>query len=56
MSEDVSKIFFKIKIEFFLIISKSGAEVSRLILAQAGAAYEDYRLPFHEWPALKPSK
>ena len=52
----MSKIFFKKKNRFFfIIISKSGAEISRLILAQAGAAYEDYRLPFEEWPAMKPS-
>ena len=32
------------------------AEVSRLILAHAGVEYEDKRVEFSEWAALKSSK
>ena len=32
------------------------AEISRLILAQGGAEYEDKRIGFAEWGELKPSK
>ena len=35
---------------------KGRAEPARLILAQAGVEYEDIRIEFNEWPALKPSK
>lgn len=31
------------------------AELSRLILAHAGADYEDCRIEMEEWPDLKPS-
>ena len=32
------------------------AELSRLILAQGGADYEDTRIEKEDWPKLKPSK
>ena len=32
------------------------AEIIRYILAQAEVEYEDLRISFEEWPALKPSK
>ena len=44
----------KIKLTYFGI--KGLAEPSRLILAQAGAEYEDCRITQEEWPALKESK
>ena len=31
------------------------AEISRLILAQAGVKYEDKRVTKEEWAAMKPS-
>ena len=43
----------KIKLTYFGI--KGLAEPSRLILAQAGAEYEDCRITQEEWPALKES-
>ena len=35
---------------------KGRAEPARLILAQAKVEYEDHRIEFADWPALKPSK
>ena len=35
---------------------KGRAEPARLILAQAGVDYEDHRIEFADWPALKSSK
>ena len=35
---------------------KGRAEPARLILAQAGVDYEDHRIEFADWPALKPSR
>ena len=36
--------------------ARGRAELARLILAQAGAEYEDKRLEREEWPAHKPSE
>ena len=36
--------------------ARGRAELSRLILAQAGEDYEDKRVEREEWPALKPCK
>jgi len=36
--------------------ARGRAELARLILAQAGADYEDSRLTREEWPNYKPSK
>ena len=43
----------KIKLTYFNL--RGRAEVARLILAQAGAEYEDNRIEREAWPALKPS-
>ena len=43
----------KIKLTYFN--SKGRAETTRLILAQAGVAYEDNRVEKEDWPALKAS-
>ena len=43
-----------IKLRYFNARGK--AEVSRLVLAQAGVEYEDIRFEELEWPAIKPSK
>lgn len=32
------------------------AEPSRLILNYVGEPFEDVRIPFREWPVVKPSK
>ena len=44
----------KIKLTYFNGIGRG--ELSRLILAYAGVAYEDDRITFAQWPELKPSK
>jgi hypothetical protein len=44
----------KIKLTYFDV--RGRAEVSRLILAQAGVAYEDHRIGGEQWAKLKPSK
>ena len=44
----------KIKLTYF--DGKGRGELSRLILAHGGVPYEDHRVSFAEWPALKPSK
>ena len=43
----------EIKLTYFN--SKGRAETTRLILAQAGVAYEDNRIEKEDWPALKAS-
>ena len=43
------------KIKFTYFNGMGRGELSRLILAYAGVAYEDNRVTFDEWPALKPS-
>ncbi len=48
------KIFFKmsqLKLNYF--DAKGRAELSRLILAQSGTAYDDHRINFSDWPNLK---
>ena len=63
MSEDVSTILLFYVMPCILSqknkhlknIHYLGAELSRLILAQAGVSYEDYRLPREDWPSMKPS-
>ena len=42
-----------IKLTYFN--GKGRGELSRLILAHAAVPYEDKRVEFNEWPALKPS-
>ena len=51
MQKEMAK---KIKLTYF--DGKGRGELSRLILAHGGAPYEDHRVSFAEWPALKPSK
>jgi hypothetical protein len=36
--------------------ARGRAELARLILAQAGADYEDKRVERSDWPAYKPSE
>lgn len=42
-----------IKLTYFNV--RGRAEVSRMILAQAGVKYEDERIAREDWPALQPS-
>jgi hypothetical protein len=44
----------KIKLSYFNF--KARAELSRLILAQAGVDYEDFRIEMEDWPNHKASK
>ena len=44
----------KIKLMYFNSMGR--AEIPRLILAQAGAEYEDFRFTREQWPEIKPSK
>ena len=44
----------KIKLSYFNF--KARAELSRLILAQAGVDYEDFRIEMADWPNHKASK
>ncbi len=44
----------KLKLTYFN--GRGRGEPSRLILAQAGVDYEDVRIEFADWPALKSSK
>jgi hypothetical protein len=44
----------KIKLTYFDV--RARAELARMILAQAGAEYEDHRIEKSEWAAMKPSK
>ena len=44
----------KMKLMYFN--SRGRAEISRIILAQAGEDYEDKRIERVDWPALKPCK
>ena len=44
----------KLKLTYFN--GRGRGEAARLILAQAGVHYEDVRIEFADWPALKPSK
>ena len=43
------------KIKFTYFDGFGRGELSRLILAYAGVAYEDVRIKMAEWPALKAS-
>ena len=44
------------KIKLIYFNAKGRAELARLILAQAGAEYDDVRLEREEWPSQKASK
>ena len=44
----------KLKLTYFN--GRGRGEPARLILAQAGVEYEDNRIEFADWPALKPSR
>ena len=44
----------KMKLYYFNL--RGRAELSRLILAQGGADYEDTRIEREDWPKLKPCK
>ena len=46
----------KKEIKFTYFPAKGRGEISRLILACAGVAYEDDRVAPQDWPALKGSK
>ena len=43
------------KMKLIYFDARGRAELSRLILAQAGQEYEDCRIKRDEWPAMKPS-
>ena len=44
------------KMKLIYFNTKGRAELSRLILAQAGEKYEDKRIEKADWPALKACK
>ena len=44
------------KLTLIYFDSAGRAEISRLILAQAGVEYEDRRINKEDWPELKKSK
>ena len=44
----------KLKLTYFGL--RGRGEASRLLLAYAGAEYEDHRITFEQWPELKPSE
>ena len=44
----------KVKLTYFH--ARGRAELSRLILAQAGVDYQDVRIAREDWPKIKPSK
>ena len=44
----------KLKLTYFDV--RGRGELSRFILHHAGREFEDHRITFAEWPALKPSK
>ena len=44
----------KYKLTYFNL--RGRAEVTRLLFAQAGVEFEDYRIEAEEWSKLKPSK
>ena len=43
------------KIKLFYFNTEGRAELTRMILAQAGVEFEDVRLTRDEWSAMKPS-
>jgi hypothetical protein len=44
------------KLHYFNNPRRGRAELSRLILSQAGVEFQDIRFAHCEWPAIKPSK
>ena len=44
------------KLTLYYFNLRGRAELSRLMLAQGGADYEDTRIEKEDWPTLKPSK
>ena len=44
------------KIKLIYFNTEGRAELTRLILAQAGVEFEDVRIKRDDWPAMKPSK
>ena len=44
------------KLKLIYFNGRGRGEPARLILAQAGVEYEDERIEFEDWAALKPSK
>ena len=44
------------KMKLIYFNTRGRAEISRLILAHAGEAYEDKRIDRSDWPAVKQSK
>ena len=53
-TQSIKKKKLRMKLIYFNAMGR--AELARLILAHAGADYEDCRIEKEQWPALKPSK
>ena len=51
----MSSIIMAPKIKLFYFNAEGRAELTRMILAQAGVEFEDVRLTRDEWSAMKPS-
>merc|ERR1712061_499784 len=54
-SGDLSSIIMAPKIKLFYFNTEGRAELTRMILAQAGVEFEDVRIKRDDWPAMKPT-